>query len=247
MSGFRTDVRDWKSPTMKEIRSLISRLGQRQLTVPQFQQEVLRVYREGDMWGQLSPWIDECIAKKEDRILWREIKATRNFTLQLLYMAPNTAHPPHYHFNHVSTQLMMAGRMRAREYERIARMTDDSVTLMPVYDGVHEVGDTMQTAEFHRNVHWFAAETEPTVFLNFNVHGLERETFEPDTGQHKGRNTIDPTVGGNERHLIGHKMDIEKAEEKFAHRSIDDFPLIIPVEKNTRPQRVSPRPRRRAA
>ena len=59
--------------------------------------------------------------------------------------------------------------------------------------------------------------------------------------------TIDPTVGGNERHLIGHKMDIEKAEEKFAHRSIDDFPLIIPVEKNTRPQRVSPRPRRRAA
>ena len=247
MSGFRTDVREWKSPTMREIRGLISRLGQRQLTVPQFQKEVLRIYREGDLWGQLGAWIDECIDKKQDRILWREIMATRNFTLQLLYMAPNTAHPPHYHFNHVSTQLMMAGRMRAREYERIARMTDDSVTLMPFYDGVHEVGDTMQTAEFHRNVHWFAAETEPTVFLNFNVHGLESETFEPDTGQHKGRNTIDPTVGGNERHLIGHKMGVEKAEAKFAHRSIDDFPLIMPVEKNARPQRVSPRPRRRAA
>ena len=247
MSSFRTDVSDWKSPTMKEIRGMISRLGQRRLTVPQFQKEVLRVYREGDLWGQLGPWIGECLAKKRDRILWREIKATRDFTLQLIYLAPNTAHPPHYHFNHVSTQLVMAGRMRAREYDRLAAITEDSVMLKPVYDGVHAVGDTMQTAEFHRNVHWFGALTEPTVFLNFNVHGLEPKTFESDLGQHRGRNTIDPTIGGNERHIVGHKIDIEKAEAKFAHRSIDDFPLVFRPEKNTRPQRVSQRPRKRAA
>lgn len=247
MSGFRTDVRSWKSPTMKEIRGLISQLGRKQLTVPQFQKEVLRVYREADLWEQLGPRIEACLTHKRDDILWREVKATRNFTLQLLYMGPNTAHPPHYHFNHVSTQLVMAGRMRAREYERLAIITDDSVMLKPVYDGIHEIGDTMQTAEFHRNVHWFAALTEPVVFLNFNVHGLERETFEPDTGQHKGRNAIDPTIGGNERHLVGHKMDIDKAEAKFSHRAIDDFPLIVAPAKNPRPQRVSPNPRRRAA
>ena len=247
MAGFRTDVSEWRSPTVKAIRGLITRLGRRELTVPQFQREVLRTYRGADLWTRLGPHIEDCLANRRDRILWREIKKTRDFTLQLIYLEPNTAHPPHYHFNHVSTQLVMAGRMRAREYERLTRITDDSVLLMPVFDGVHEVGDTMQTSEFHRNVHWFAAETEPTVFLNFNVHGLEPETFEPDTRQRKGRNAIDPTVGGNECHVVGHKMDIEKAEAKFAQRPIDDFPLIVQPEKNTRPQRVSPRPRKRAA
>ena len=247
MSEFTTDVREWRSPTMKEIRSLISALGRRRLSVPQFQKEVLRVYREGNLWKQLRPWIGDCLTGRHDVILWREVMATRNFTLQLLYMAPSTAHPPHYHFNHGSTQLVMAGRMRAREYERLAPITKDAVTLMPVYDGIHEVGDTMQTAEFHRNVHWFAALAEPTVFLNFNVHGLEQKTFEPDVGQHKGRNTIDPTIGGNERYIIGHKIDMHKAEAKFAQRAIDDFPLIIPVKKSARPKRVSPRFRKRAA
>ena len=212
MSGFRTDVREWKSPTMREIRGLISRLGQRQLTVPQFQKGSAPHLPRGRPVGAVGR-LDRRVYRQRSRIASCGARSWQLGTSrwQLLYMAPNTAHPPHYHFNHVSTQLMMAGRMRAREYERIARMTDDSVTLMPVYDGVHEVGDTMQTAEFHRNVHWFAAETEPTVFLNFNVHGLESETFEPDTGQHKGRNTIDPTVGGNERHLIGHKMGVEES------------------------------------
>ena len=245
MGLLKTDIREWRSPTMKEIRALISALGRRRLSVPQFQKEVLRVYREGSLWTQLGPLIEDCLTRKRDAILWREIMATRNFTLQLLYMAPNTAHPPHYHFNHVSTQLVMAGRMRAREYERLTLINQDSVTLMPVYDGIHEVGDTMQTTEFRRNVHWFAALSEPTVFLNFNLHGLEQETFEPDIGQHKGRNTIDPTIGGNEHHIIGRKIDVHKAETKFAHRAIDDFPLIIPVKKNTRPQRVSPLSRKK--
>ena len=181
--------------------------------MPQFQRKVLCIYRGADLWGQLGPSIEACLTNKRDKILWREIKATRDFTLQLIYLAPNTAHPPHYHFNHVSTQLVMAGRMRVREYERLAGITEDSVMLMPVFDGVHEVGDTMQTAEFSRNVHWFGAKTEPTVFLNFNVHGLEQETFEADLGQHKGRNAIDPTIGGNERHMVGHKINIDKAEQ----------------------------------
>ena len=183
--------------------------------------------------------------QKCDDILWREIKKAQNFTLQLIYLAPHTAHPPHYHFNHISTQLVMAGSMRAREYERIARINNKMVTLKPVYDGTHNVGDTMQTTEFCRNVHWFGALSDPVIFLNFNVHGLELETFEPDIGQHKGRNTIDPTVGGNRNHLTGAKIDTDKAEEKFSNRSIDDFPLLIPVEKNARPQRISPRARRR--
>ena len=104
----------------------------------------------------------------------------------------------------------------------------------------------MQTAEFHRNVHWFGAGTEPTVFLNFNVHGLEPETFEPDAGQRRGRNAIDPTTGGNERYVVGRKVDIGTAEAKFAHRPIDDFPPFARPERNPRPQRVSPRRRRRA-
>ena len=84
MSEFTTDVREWRSPTMKEIRALISALGRRRLSVPQFQKEVLRVYREGNLWKQLRPWIGDCLTGRCDVILWREVMATRNFTLQLL-------------------------------------------------------------------------------------------------------------------------------------------------------------------
>lgn len=221
------DVDDYAGPLKSRCLALVDRLARRELTVDEYQVEAGRLFADPSLQAELALPIERALAERKDQVFYRKQDGPRRVTLQLLYLSPLEVHPPHCHHNLVSNQMNVFGRCHAREFDRVARLSADTLLVRMMEDRWFGVGDVMQTTEVHRNAHWFAADDAPCVILNFYLLGFQSWTFDPVVpGRRKGRQLLDPTAGMQEDGLlIAKEVDFETGYAKFGNRPLADFPL----------------------
>ncbi|MGE0718295.1 MAG: hypothetical protein AB7P02_22805 [Alphaproteobacteria bacterium] len=220
--GDEPDVAAIDHPLVNESRALLERLGRRELTVEAYQAEVVRLHDRLDLPRLLRPYVEMALAG-ETPILYRRTFPGGREAIQLFAIAAGEVHPPHAHHNIVSTQMVVSGLIRCREYDRVARLGPDTVLLRRRFDGWMETGQSMHTTELERNVHWFAADEAPAVVLNFSAYGYQDWTFDPKDRPLR-RGLIDPTAGTTpDGYLVGREVGPDVAYTKFAGVPIDAF------------------------
>jgi hypothetical protein len=219
------DITDVRIPVVERSVALIDRLRRQELTPGQYMRAVQDMQEELDLPNSLGDWIDKAIAEKEDQVLYRRTGTAHREGLQLFYIDPNVFHPPHAHHNILSTQLILRGRAHLREYDRIARLDEDTLLMRLRTDGWAGPGAALRTTEIDANCHWFGAGDEPVVMLNFNAYGYQDWTFNPRDRPLR-RNLVDPTYGKNPDGLvIAKEIGVEEAYAKFGGRPLSDFPV----------------------
>jgi len=218
------DITDIDIPLVRESVRLIERLRARELTPDQYQLAVKALHEQLDLVNSLSSWIDKTLEAKEDIVLYRRTGKKHRETLQLFYLDANVFHPPHCHHNILSTQLILRGVAHIREFDRVARLGDDTILMRLKRDGLAGPGDALRASELDANCHWFGAMNEPVVMLNFNAYGYQDWTFNPQGPLR--RKLVDPTFGRNPDGLIVAKeVSVEDAYAKFGGRPLSDFPM----------------------
>lgn len=119
-----------------------------------------------DAWRASPPDDDEKVAVLGAGGLGRAWK------VQLFRIPEGRSHPPHCHENLASCLVVLDGRLRVREYERIReRETRAAARLRGLFDGELGPGGAIATAEDHRNAHGFGAVGGPALAVNFKASG----------------------------------------------------------------------------
>jgi hypothetical protein len=219
------DIDAFDAPFLHGLLTAIARLGTGHLTPEAFLAETIAVLSRAHLRAALAEPMARALSEQSDQVMHRKTLGPRDHTIQIIYIAPGEVHPPHVHHNVISTQLVLAGAVYAREYERVSRRDETTIMLQPLTEGCYRAGDAMQTTEFSRNAHWFAAQAAPALMLNFNVRGYHDKTFDPP-GLTLGRRLIDPTVPiGTDGTIAAVELEPAEAYAKFGGRSLQDFPL----------------------
>lgn len=219
------DITDIHIPIVDQSVALIDKLRRRELSPAQYMRAVQKMQEELDLPNSLSDWIDKALTEKQDQVLYRRTGKAHREALQLFYLDPNVFHPPHAHHNILSTQLILRGTAHLREFDRIARIDEDTLLMRLRMDGWFGPGVALRTTEIDANCHWFGAGDEPVVMLNFNAYGYQDWTFNPKDRPLR-RNLIDPTFGMNPDGLIVAKeVTADVAYAKFGGRPLSDFPM----------------------
>ena len=221
------DVDAYAGPLKARCLDLVARLAARELTVDNYQVAARRLFGDPTLIDELAAPIARARAERRDQVFYRKQEGSRRITLQLLYLDPREVHPPHCHHNLISNQMNVYGRCYAREFDRVARLSPDTLLVRMVEDRWLGVSDVMQTTEVHRNAHWFAADDEPCVILNFYLLGYQAWTFDPvEPMRRKGRQLLDVTAGvQDDGLLIAKEVDFPTGYAKFGQRPVTDFPL----------------------
>jgi|SRR5215204_53552 len=219
------NITDIDIPVVRRSLELIEKLRRSELKPDAYQRAVQVMQEELDLPRTLAPWIERTLEEKQDIVVYRRTGKTHREALQFFYIDPNVFHPPHCHHNILSTQLMLRGRCHSREYDRIARLSDDTLLLRLRFDGWIGPGEALRASEIDRNCHWFGAGDEPVVMLNFNAYGYQDWTFNPKDRPLR-RNLVDPTYGKNgDGLIIAKEVSVEEAYAKFGGRPLSDFPV----------------------
>ena len=109
--------------------------------------------------------------------------------VQLFQIADGRSHPPHCHDDLASCLLVLDGRLRIREYDRLRdRETAEAAVLRRVVEDELQPGQSILTTEDHHNAHWFGAVRGPVLAVNFRASGY----FRRDGTRLHNRRYLDP-------------------------------------------------------
>jgi len=218
------DVDTYQERLWTGAQALIGRLDRHEITPDDYIDGVRELHRGMDLAAELKPWIERALAERKDQILNQKTTPEKSWTMQLLYLDPGEVHPPHCHHNLISTQVVLEGRVYAREWDRVARVAPDTLLLRTRTDRWFGIGDRFETTEVSRNAHWFCADDKPAVMLNFYILGFQEWTFDPPGT--KGRRMLDPTNGVQSDGLIvARELPLEEGYLRFGDRAIEAIPL----------------------
>jgi hypothetical protein len=160
-------------------------------------------------------------------VLARRDLGGRDDTIQVIYVAPHEVHPCHCHHNVTSTQVLLTGALRAREFDRVGTLEPGVLQMRLLFDGMLAPGGVMQARDLYRNAHWFAAGDSPATLLNFNIRGYERPTFWPFETRPLGRRLLDVTGAAMGGLLPGRIVPVEEGYARFGQAPLDDFPMPV--------------------
>ena len=166
-------------PLVRAMLAVTDAFGAGAMEVEAFQAQILALLRADPPVVALGAWVERALAERQDQVLARRDLGDRDDTIQVIYVAPHEVHPCHCHHNVTSTQVLLTGVLRAREFDRVGTLGPDVLQMRLLFDGMLAPGDVMQARDLYRNAHWFAAGDGPTTLLNFNIRGYERSTFWP--------------------------------------------------------------------
>lgn len=197
--------------------------------VEAFQARILAILRADPPAAALAPWIQKALAEERDHVLARRDLGDRDDTIQVIYVAPQEVHPCHCHHNVTSTQVLLTGALRAREFDRLASLSPEVLQLRLLFDGMLAPGDVMQARDGRRNVHWFAAGDAPATLLNFNIRGYERQTFWPLETRPLGRRLLDATGTATDGLLQARIIPVDEAYARFGRSPLDTFLMPVPA------------------
>jgi hypothetical protein len=132
--------------------------------------------------------------------------------LQVFFIPEGTAHPPHCHENLHSCLMVLDGRLRAREYERLREHDSETeVALRHAETGEFGPGEGLTTTQAHRNAHWFGAVGGPAVAVNFKAVGYARA----ELLRLGARRYLDPTAGGDGETFMAPVIGSRSAHARF--------------------------------
>ena len=94
---------------------------------------------------------------------------------------------PHGHHNLVTMHMILNGKARGRQFERV-HDEPEFMTIQPTLDAVLKPGAVSTISDEHNNVHWFAAIGGP-------VHTFNMQLVVDPTERVAGRDYIDPAHG----------------------------------------------------
>ena len=222
------DVDAFDHPLASALRALMARLAAGDLTASAFHEATAATLGAARLSQVLGAPMAAALASGTDQILLRRAEGARDYTLQVIHVAPGEVHPPHVHHNVISTQMILQGALHVREYARVRRLGSSQLALRLLTDGVYRAGATLQSSEFSRNAHWFAADRAPTLMLNFNIRGFERETFDPPATL--GRRLVDPTGEAlADGSIVTGELSVEAAYARFGGAKLTAFtPAVRP-------------------
>ncbi|MEZ5872469.1 MAG: hypothetical protein R3D32_11640 [Nitratireductor sp.] len=235
----RTKTNRWAGPMPGALFALLERLRLREISRADYQRELLLML-EGENLGQsLAAEIGKAMASHDQLELLRCHVNECRYTALLYRVDDSEAHPPHEHFNMISTQVVIAGKIHLREYQRNGREDGEHVTLELVRDAVLGPGDVFNASEWERNVHWFSAEGGPALIFNINARGYEPSTFPNAHEPGFGRLYVDPT-GYDEAGVVhGEELTPEEARQRFGWRRLSEFPVPESALERTCRERLS--------
>ena len=123
--------------------------------------------------------------------LYKAPAASGRLKLQLFPLSPGEAHPPHAHYNLISCQVVLQGRVRMREYSLLRRR--DGNILEVREEPLKELapGDGVITLLEKNNIHWQEGLEPGTVLLNINWQGYFDQNPELAMRSSHGRCYID--------------------------------------------------------
>jgi hypothetical protein len=232
MGRWLPDVEAFDGPLADSLIRAIAELHAGTIEATTFLARSAEIFAAAHLSRILATRIEACVTGGADDVLLRRSGPGFDHTLQLIHVAPGEVHPPHVHHNVISTQLVLHGTLRVREFERMRRLADGRLALAPLVNGWYGPGDAMQSADFFRNGHWFAAGDAPAVMLNFNVRGHERRTFEP-TGTTLGRRIVDAAgPATSDGAIAAAELSVEAGLARFSDRPLDSLPLAIAAPRD---------------
>ncbi len=192
--------------------------------VAQFQESCLGFFSPLVKSGHFDEIVDETMTADDQVWLVRRHTDHCRYTVLFYRVDSGEVHPPHHHHNVISTQIIVRGKVRIREYDRVRREDNGQLVLRLASDRILGPGDNFQASEWDRNVHWFQAVDGPAVIFNTNARGYELSTFDQDEGSF-GRRYIDPTRFRSDQHIDAQEFDELEAETRFQGKPLDDFPV----------------------
>lgn len=223
------DTHVYDGPLLRGALHAIDQIERHELTPDEYQQEIAALFDRYSPVDALAEWTEKALAEGRDQILYRRRSPTKVVWFQLLHMRPHEVHPPHGHANLISNQVVLHGRVYLREYDRIARVNDDTVLLKLCTDKWMQVGDRIRTTAADREVHWFGADDKPAVQLNFFIGGFQEWTFDGHRPGRNGRIYFDPTGPvQSDGFIFAKEIPVDRAEARFQGRAITDFPVRRP-------------------
>jgi len=203
---------------------MIHQLRVGDLDVEAYHRECLAYFAECIATNAFDDMIGRARTQSEELELLRRHLDDKRYTVLLYSVAEGEVHPPHHHHNVISTQIVVEGKIRVREYDRLHRDDNGGLILKIVSDRILQSGDWFQASEWKRNVHWFQAVDGPALIFNTNARGFEPETFDVDDDSF-GRRYIDPCSFDEKSHIRGEEFDKAEAFARFGGRSMDEFPV----------------------
>jgi hypothetical protein len=224
------DVHVYDAPLWRGAERAIDRLAAGALTADEYQDEIAALFDRISPVEALADWTRRCLDEAQDQVLVRRTTPTTAMWFQLLHLRPYEVHPPHGHRNLISNQVVLHGKGHLREYDRVARVDEQTVLLKLRSDRPITVGDRIRTTEVDRNVHWFGGDDQPAVQLNFFVVGYQDWTFDGARPMRRGRTYFDPTGAVQaDGMILAREIPVEEAEALFQNRPITDFPVKRPA------------------
>jgi hypothetical protein len=226
------DVAPVDVPLVRAMLDATDAFGAGAMDVEAFQAQILALLRADPPALALADWVARALAEQRDQVLARRDFGDRDDTIQVIYVAPGEVHPCHCHHNVTSTQVLLTGALRAREFDRVGTLEPGVLQMRLLFDGMLAPGDVMQARDLYRNAHWFAAGDSPATLLNFNIRGYERQTFWPFETRPLGRRLLDVTgpvmgelaAGGL---LPGRIVPVEEGYARFGAVPLDAFPMPV--------------------
>ena len=221
----RTKTDRWRSPLSASLLQLLEALRCGQISRIDYQKSLLDLLGREGLEEALAPEVAEAMASHAQlELLRRHVNECRH-TVLLYRVDEGEAHPPHEHFNMISTQVVVRGTIHLREYQRVDREDGDHVRMRLVRDALLGPGDVFEASEWERNVHWFSAEGGPALIFNINARGYEPSTFPNAHEPGFGRLYVDPTRYDYEGLVHGEEISPQVAKERFGMRPLSAFPV----------------------
>jgi len=166
--------------------------------------------------GAFQEWIAHRPATAEKTTLIGGGLPWRKWKVQLFLIPAGSSHPPHCHENLASCLVVVNGRLRVREYQRLREHdARDSVMLSRAFDGELGPGQAIATTENYRNAHWFGATAAPVLAVNFKASGY----FRPELLRLANRRYLDP-AGARSQVFRAPFIDGDLARRRFANRPL---------------------------
>ncbi len=213
-----------REPLLMRIVAVVAKLDRGELSPEAFVREVQARFAETALPAELHAELAAPPPGNAVHVVWSSSEGDRQRMLMLFFIPPATAVPAHAHHDVASAQCVVRGRVRVRQYERVRRIDPHTLGLRPVTDRVLVPGQAILTTERLDNVHWFGAETEPAVVINYALNGGFRDTFDPPGSRPVGRYYVDPTTADHIDGLIAApELAAEAAHAQFAGHALSEF------------------------
>ncbi len=127
---------------------------------------------------------------------------------------PHNVITPHGHKHMVSAHLVVAGRFRVRNFDRI-RDEENAIVILPTRDYVARLGDVSTMCSARDNIHWFVPQGGPATTFDLVISDLDPgqpsydiKAIDPMRGRHLADGTIAAPIIGFDEAALRYTADV---------------------------------------